>query len=75
MPRPQRLRIAGWVGWIVLLTLALIRPLIHLVQHADQSHLHSYIPLVPLVAGYLLFTQRRTLPTEYRSSIGGAVVL
>lgn len=75
LPRPQRLRIAGWVGWIVLVTLAFIQPLTNLVRYAAQSNLNSYIPLVPFVAGYLLYIQRRTLPTGYRSSIGGTVVL
>ena len=75
MPRPQRLRIAGWVGSIVVVTLTLLKPLAYLVRHADQSNLHSYIPLVPFVAVYLLYIQRRTLPTGYRSSIGATVVL
>jgi exosortase C (VPDSG-CTERM-specific) len=43
--------------------------------HAAQTELHSYIPLVPLVSGYLLFIRRRSLETTYRTSIGGAVIL
>lgn len=53
MPRPQRLRIGGWFGWIVVVTLAFVQPLTRLMLHAVQSELHSYIPLVPFVAGYL----------------------
>jgi exosortase C (VPDSG-CTERM-specific) len=75
MPRPGRLRIGALVGWIVGVTLVFVQPLSSLMLHAAQSELHSYIPLVPVVAGFLLYIQRRTLPGEYRSSMGGAVVL
>lgn len=75
LPRPQRQRISGWVYWIVVITLALMQPLIGLVRHAGQSELHSYIPLVPFVAGYLLYLRRKTLPTAFRSSIAGSVIL
>ena len=75
LPRRDRLRIAGWVGWIVVLTLAFMQPLVRLVQYANQSHLNSYIPLVPFVAGYVLFIQRDRLPTALLSSIAGFVAL
>jgi exosortase C (VPDSG-CTERM-specific) len=75
LPRRERLRIAGFVGWIVVLTLAFIQPLARLVQYADQSNLNSYIPLVPFVAGYILFVERHRLPTAFVSSIAGAVGL
>jgi exosortase C (VPDSG-CTERM-specific) len=75
LPRPERLRIAGWAGWIIVVTLAFSQPLIDLWQHAAQSELHSYIPLVPLVTCYLLHIRRKTLPTGFRSSIAGSVVL
>ena len=58
-----------------MVTLAFVQPLIELIQHAGQSSLNSYIPLVPFVAGYLLYLRRKTLPTVFRSSIAGAVVL
>jgi exosortase C (VPDSG-CTERM-specific) len=45
------------------------------MQHAVNNELFSYIPLVPIVAGYLLYIRRRTLSIEYRTSIGGALVL
>ena len=75
LPRRDRLRIAAWVGWIVVLTLAFIQPLGRLVQYANQSHLNSYIPLIPFVAGYVLFIQRDRLPTALLSSIAGFVTL
>ena len=75
LSRQERLRIAGWVGWIIVVTLTFSQPLIDLWQHAAQSELNSYIPIVPLVAGYLLYSRRKTLPTGFRSSIAGSVVL
>ena len=74
-PRTDRLRIGGWIGWIVVVTLASVQPLTRLMLHAAQSELHSYIPLVPLVAAYLLYIRRRTLVTACRSSMGGTVIL
>ena len=74
-PRPRRLRIVGLIAWIVAVTLAFILPLIELVQQTSQSEMNSYIPLVPFVAGYLLYLRRKTLPTAFRSSIAGSVVL
>jgi exosortase C (VPDSG-CTERM-specific) len=75
LPRRQRLAIAGWLGWIVLVTLALLQPLTTLMVHAAQSELHSYIPLVPLVVGGLLYLRRKNLPREYRRSIAPTLVM
>jgi exosortase C (VPDSG-CTERM-specific) len=75
LPRPQRLRFCACVGWILAATVAFGQPLIRLMVHAAQSDLHSYIPLVPLVTCYLLSIRRRSLETEYRSSIRGTVIL
>jgi len=74
-PRPERQRIGAWVGWIAAATLAFVQPFARLMWHASQSELHSYIPLVPCVAGYLLYIQRRTPRAAYRSSIAGTVIL
>lgn len=70
-----RLRVTSWVVWIVATTLIWVRPLASLFVHAAQSELHSYIPLVPLVSGYLLYLQRKTLPADYRTSVGPAIIL
>ena len=43
--------------------------------YSADSSLLSYIPLVPLVAAYLFYSQRTKLRTEYRSSVVGALVL
>jgi exosortase C (VPDSG-CTERM-specific) len=42
--------------------------------YAAQSPLYSYIPLVPFVAAFLFYTQRKSLITTYRRSLGGAIV-
>jgi len=65
----------AWVAWIVATTLAFVQPLTMLVRHVLPSQLHSYIVLVPFVAGYLLYLQRGTLLREYRTSISGALIL
>ena len=75
LSRPDRLRISGLVAWAGFITLAFVQPLIRLIQHAAQSELHSYIPLVPLVVGYLLYNQRRASHAAYRSSIVGSVIV
>ena len=74
-PSLERLRTGRWVAWIVVVTVAFVQPLTRLMLHAAQSELHSYIPLMPLVAGYLLYIQRRPRGTEYGSSVGGTVIL
>lgn len=75
LPRPTRLRIGGWVGWIVVTTLAFIQPLASLMVYSAQSELFSYIPLIPVVVGYLLYIRRTTLVAEYRGSIRGMAIL
>lgn len=75
LPHTQRHRVAGWIAWVVAATLAFIQPLATLMRHAGGSELSSYIPLVPLVSGYLLFIRRRSLSTAYRSSIAATVIL
>jgi exosortase C (VPDSG-CTERM-specific) len=74
LPRPDRRRIGGLVGYLALVTLLFLQPLAGLVSNALGNELHSYIPLVPFVAGYLLYLRRHTL-TIHRPSIGGAVGL
>jgi exosortase C (VPDSG-CTERM-specific) len=75
LPRPQRLRMAGWVVWVVVLTLLFFQTLTRLMVHAAQSELHSYILLVPLIVFYLLLTEQRTRLAACRSSIGGTMIV
>ena len=43
--------------------------------YAAGSDLHSHILLVPFVTGYLLYSQRGSLPAPGRRSIGGTALL
>lgn len=71
--RTLRSRPGVFAGYLVLLTLLFIRPLTRLMLYAAQSDLYSYILLVPLITGYLLFVQRKRPSPAYRSSIAGIV--
>jgi len=73
LPRPQRSRVGGCAGFVVLLMLLFMQPLTRLILYAAQSNLYSYIVLIPFITAYLLYLQRGRLSTAYRTSIGGAV--
>ncbi len=75
LSRLAPLRVGAVVGWIIAVTLLFIQPLTRLTVLASQNDLLSYIPLVPLVTGYLLYTDRQPLGIAHRTSLGGAVVL
>jgi exosortase C (VPDSG-CTERM-specific) len=75
LPRSQRRQIGGCVAYVVLLTLLFIVPLARLMLYAARSDLHSHILLVPLIAGYLLYSQRASLPAPGRRSLGGTALL
>lgn len=75
LPGPQRSRLVGYAGFLVLLTLLFIQPLAKLMWHAAQSDLHSHIILVPFITGYLLYLQRGQTSAAYRTSIAGTIVL
>jgi len=48
----------------LLLTVAFVRPLYDLVAHVAGSGLHSYILLVPVITGYLIYLKRARLPSR-----------
>jgi exosortase C (VPDSG-CTERM-specific) len=75
LQRPQRRRLGEYLGCVALLTLLFVQPLTRLMMYAAGTDLHSHILLVPLVAGYLLYIQRRALPAASRSSILGTITL
>ena len=75
LPGPQRSRVGGYAGFLVLLTLLFIRPLTKLMLYAAHSSLHSHILLVPFISAYLLYIERQRPSTAYRSSIAGTVIL
>ena len=61
-------RVAAFLGFAVLLTAVLIKPLFSLAAGAIHSQLDSYIVLVPFVSAYLIYDRRKRLPTEDGSS-------
>jgi exosortase C (VPDSG-CTERM-specific) len=64
----------GFVIWLVSLAAIFARPLYQLAMHAAGSSLHSHILLIPFVSAYLIYLQRKSLPTRYYSSPGLAVI-
>lgn len=74
MGRSSRLRLVGLASSVVALSLLFVRPLAQLLDLALQNDLHSYIPLVPVISGYLLYSQTSSVGS-YRTSIGAAAVL
>jgi len=75
LPRSQRQRVRASVGYVALVTLLFIEPLSGLLFHSLENNLHSHIPLVPLIAGYLLYVEPRPRPATYRTSITGTLVV
>jgi len=75
LPRPERSRVGGCAGFVVLLILLFIQPLTRLILYAARSNLHSHIVLVPFITAYLLYLQRGRPSTAYRTSIGGTVAM
>ncbi len=75
LPRPQRLRLAGCAGYLLLLTLLFLQPLTRLMVYAAKSPLDSYILIVPVICGYLLYIERGRCPATYRTSIPGTLVM
>lgn len=74
-PRPQQPRVVWCTIYVVLVALLFMQPLVRLLSLAAQNELHSHIPLMPLIAGYLLYVQRRSPLPAYRTSIGGTLLL
>ena len=71
---PRRRRFIGLVGYTSLVTLLFVQPLESLLALAFQNELHSYIPLVPLISGYLLYIRPKT-EVPSRSSLGATIRL
>lgn len=70
----RRLRLSGGLAFIGLLMLAFWTPVVALVRLAAGSELHSHILLVPFISAYLVFLQRKHLPTEHGAAYGGGAV-
>lgn len=65
----QRIRVRAFVFYLAAVTLVFIQPLVKLVLLAAHSSLQSYILLVPLISGYLLYIRRGRLLIAHRTSI------
>ena len=71
---PRRRRIIGLAGYVGLVSVLFVQTLARLLGLALDNDLHSYIPIVPVISGYLLYIQPKTV-VPYRSSIGPTIVL
>jgi hypothetical protein len=65
--------LGGFVGYLLLLTLAFIQPLTRLTLYAARSDLNSHVLVVLFINGYLLYSQRGRVLVAYRSSIAGTI--
>src|ERR1051326_1207725 len=63
-------RTGRFVLFLAVLSLAFSKPLIELVVYAARSNLHSYILLVPIISGYLIYSRWHQLPKTYQTSAG-----
>jgi exosortase len=55
------------------LAIGFVEPLTHLFRYATHSLIVSYIPLAPLISGYLIFIDRGKLPRMASRGWGGAL--
>jgi exosortase C (VPDSG-CTERM-specific) len=74
LPMPQRERLGRYALYTLLSAMLFVRPLVGLMRHAGQFELHSHIPLVPFIVGYLLWVQRRPRAMPFRTSVGGTTL-
>ena len=73
VPRPRRLRVGGFVGYLALLALLFIQPLTSLIvfAYSAQGGLYSHILAIPFIAGYLLYIDwEQPLATDKGSFFG-----
>jgi exosortase C (VPDSG-CTERM-specific) len=68
-------RLIGFLGFVVLLAVAFVHPLISLTIYAVGTDIHSHIVLVPIISAYLIYIRRKELPTDYVLSPGWASIL
>ena len=68
-------RHAGFVTFIVISSLAFYKTLIALVQYSLHEDSSSYIVLIPLIAFFLLYTERQSIFSSTRTSIGSGAGL
>ena len=59
---------------VVVLSAAFLSPLLDLLRLSHSDELFSYIPLIPLISGFLIWMDRRKVPMAYGSSPGLALL-
>jgi exosortase C (VPDSG-CTERM-specific) len=67
-------RFRNFCFFLLALSLLFVWPLLQLFHLAVGSELLSYILLIPLASGYLIYIRRQQLPPESRSAIAWAVL-
>jgi len=70
-----RRRSTGWLLFCALLSLSFAKPLLALIKFALKSDLYSYIILVPVVSGYLLWLKREGLARPRNSAVLSDVII
>jgi len=72
----SRLVLRRQLNWlaveVILLLVCFGRPLYDLLRFTNHSDLFSYIPLVPFISAYLIWTERKQITTEVRPCRIGA---
>src|SRR4051812_15473904 len=66
-------RIVGLVISAIVLCLAFALPLREYAHVATTKERNSYLPLVPLIVGYLIWTKRRETRLSFTTSFTGAI--
>jgi exosortase C (VPDSG-CTERM-specific) len=61
-----RRRVMGLMAVTVILSICFSRPLYDLAWHSLHRELYSYIPLIPLISLYLIWSKRRSLALASR---------
>jgi exosortase C (VPDSG-CTERM-specific) len=74
----SRIVLRRQLNWLAVETILLAfcfgRPLLDLFRFTLHSELFSYIPLIPVISAYLIWTERKNVTTEVRATRVGAVV-
>ncbi|HEX4122273.1 MAG TPA: exosortase/archaeosortase family protein [Verrucomicrobiae bacterium] len=75
---PSRVVLRRQLNWLgvetVLLAVCFGRPLFDLLKFTFHSDLFSYIPLVPIISAYVVWTERQNISTQVRPCRLGAVI-
>ncbi len=71
---PEDRRTFVFAGFVVLVSLAFVVPLVALFHHSLREELHSHILLIPVVSLYLAGIQRDLLPPSRKVSLVGAAL-